>query len=79
NGYAINNFGHDTNGTLAYYFAPDMDSEFILVSGQNVTTQVNLTKADADIGSQGVLQAVYIAGNDTSPSNTTMYQCADIE
>ncbi|CAG8496534.1 7897_t:CDS:2 [Cetraspora pellucida] len=89
NDYAINKFGHDTNGTLAYYFTPDLDSEFILMSetkhyfipheSENVTTQVNLTKADADIGSQDVLQAVYIAGNDTFPSNTTMYQCADIE
>lgn len=40
NGNAIDHFGHGTNGTLAYYFAPDIDSEFVLASG-NIATEDN--------------------------------------
>ncbi|RIB19463.1 hypothetical protein C2G38_2181704 [Gigaspora rosea] len=48
-------------------------------AGENLTTFVDLTKAGAIVGTQGILQSYWIHGNDTSPQNTTWYQCADIK
>ncbi|CAG8831231.1 9635_t:CDS:2, partial [Cetraspora pellucida] len=80
---------HATNGTLFYYYSTD-GINFVLVAdskkyiitnptGENVTTSVDLSKAGATVGSQGILQSVYLEGNNTSPTNTTLYECADIK
>ncbi|CAG8654993.1 15179_t:CDS:1, partial [Racocetra fulgida] len=50
----------------------------------NITTFVDLSKAGANVGSQGVLQLVYFhsvypQNNDTSTTNVTLYECADIK
>ncbi|RIB16651.1 hypothetical protein C2G38_2142992 [Gigaspora rosea] len=63
---------HATNGTLIYYYSNDGGKNFIQLT-------VDLSKAGATVGSQGILQSVYLEGNDTSPTNTTLYECADIK
>ncbi|CAG8726208.1 18225_t:CDS:2, partial [Racocetra fulgida] len=37
------------------------------------------SEAGATVGTQGILQTYFIHGNDTSPINTTWYQCSDIK
>ncbi|CAG8728254.1 3049_t:CDS:2 [Gigaspora margarita] len=59
---------YDGDGTILLYFAPDINSTFISVS-------VNLSKANAVIGSQGVIQSVF----NLSTGNGAWYQCADIK
>ncbi|GES76985.1 cytokine inducing-glycoprotein [Rhizophagus clarus] len=76
----------DGNGVLVISYAPTSNDTFVPVSG-NVTvnvpvgigpkqyvTPVDLSKAGAKSGDQGVLQAFYTDG-----VNTTWYQCADIK
>ncbi|RIB02378.1 hypothetical protein C2G38_2050111 [Gigaspora rosea] len=77
---------YDGDGTLTFYFAPNQNSSFIQVSDNQTysalanvqkTIDVNLTRANATVGSQGVLQAVFaIAPGSGSGS---WYQCSDIK
>ncbi|KAF0526549.1 cytokine inducing-glycoprotein [Gigaspora margarita] len=83
-GIATANF-FDGDGTLYFYFAPNINSTFISVSdaqklvnpdiGQQVHVSVNLSKANAVVGSQGILQSVF----NLSTGNGAWYQCADIK
>ncbi|CAG8580891.1 13763_t:CDS:2, partial [Racocetra persica] len=79
---------HATNGTLLFYYSTDginfvtqvtESKKYSLNAAENITIFVDLSKAGATVGSRGVLQAVYYEGNDTSPTNTTLYDCADID
>ncbi|RIB19464.1 hypothetical protein C2G38_2181705 [Gigaspora rosea] len=71
-GIATANF-FDGDGTLYFYFAPNTNSTFISV--QQVRVSVNLTKANAVVGSKGILQSVF----NLSTGNGAWYQCADIK
>ncbi|RIA88705.1 hypothetical protein C1645_877228 [Glomus cerebriforme] len=75
----------DGTGILIYSYAPNSNSTFTPVS-DNVqisipdgtgpkpfTTPIDLSKAGAKVGDQGVLQAYFTDGK-----NMTWYQCADI-
>ncbi|RGB29912.1 hypothetical protein C1646_794664 [Rhizophagus diaphanus] len=73
----------DGNGIMVINYAPTTNDTFKPVS-DNVTvsvdvppkqfvTPVDLSKAGAKAGDQGVLQAIYSDGR-----NTTWYQCTDI-
>ncbi|KAF0561852.1 hypothetical protein F8M41_017412 [Gigaspora margarita] len=42
------------------------------LSGENLTIFIDLIKADATVGTQGILQTYFIHGNDTSPTNTNV-------
>ncbi|CAG8459526.1 16396_t:CDS:2 [Racocetra fulgida] len=53
--------------------------QYSISGAENITTFVDLSKAGATVGSQGVLQSVYFEGNATSPTDTTLYVCADIK
>ncbi|CAG8691380.1 24622_t:CDS:2 [Racocetra persica] len=77
-------FFYDGDGTLTYFYAPDLNSTFLQVSDPETYSQlanaqksvtVNLTRANATVGSQGVLQAVF----KLSDINSSWYQCADIQ
>ncbi|CAG8489888.1 1501_t:CDS:2 [Dentiscutata erythropus] len=61
----------DGDGTLTFYYAPTQNSTFIQI------ISVNLTRANATIGSQGVLQAVFALT--PASGNGSWYQCADIK
>ncbi|CAG8659900.1 17820_t:CDS:2, partial [Racocetra persica] len=89
-GYSTVAHNHDTNGTLFYLYSNDGGAKFNPVAepifynvtnrlGENLTTFVDLTKAGATVGTKGILQTYFIQGNDTSPTNTTWYMCADIK
>ncbi|CAG8747269.1 40896_t:CDS:2, partial [Gigaspora margarita] len=89
-GNVTNDMLHATIGTLIYYYSNDGGKNFIQLTdptkynitdknGENITTPVDLSKAGATVGSQGILQSVYFEGNDTSPTNKTLYDCADIK
>ncbi|CAG8814193.1 24611_t:CDS:2, partial [Racocetra persica] len=89
-GYSTLRHTHAVNGTLFYLYSNDGGAKFNPVAeprfynvtnqfGENLTTFVDLTKAGATVGTQGILQTYFIHGNDTSPINTTWYQCADIK
>ncbi|KAF0526546.1 cytokine inducing-glycoprotein [Gigaspora margarita] len=89
-GYSTLRHTHTVNGTLYYLYSKDGGNTFSPVAepiwynvtnhaGENLTTFVDLTKAGATVGTQGILQSYWIHGNDTSPQNTTWYQCADIK
>ncbi|RIA91133.1 hypothetical protein C1645_805358 [Glomus cerebriforme] len=83
-GQATVNIGHG-DGILTFNYAPDSNSTFQSVS-DNVTVAVaegagpkpytapiNLSKAGAKIGDQGVLQIIFISGENFT------YQCADVK
>ncbi|CAG8816363.1 15493_t:CDS:2, partial [Gigaspora margarita] len=89
-GYSILKQGHPINGTLFYLYSNDGGAKFNPVaesrfynvtnlSGENLMTFIDLKKAGATVGTQGILQTYFISGIDTSPTNTTWYQCADIK
>jgi len=75
----------DGDGVLIISYAPTTNDTFKPVSGnvtvnvpdggspKQIKTLVNISEAGAKIGDQGVLQAFYTDG-----MNTTWYQCADI-
>ncbi|KAG9285077.1 hypothetical protein G9A89_009888 [Geosiphon pyriformis] len=81
----------DGNGTISFYFAPNSNGTFVSVNNATVDvqveedpthtkrtpyiTQVDLKKANATVGQNGVLQGVY----KSREGNTTWYQCADIK
>ncbi|CAG8656135.1 1258_t:CDS:2, partial [Dentiscutata erythropus] len=80
---------HATAGTLILYFSNDDGKTFAPLTdptkynitdklGQNLTIPVDLSKVNATVGKQGILQSVFLEGNETSPSNTTLYDCADV-
>ncbi|CAG8627849.1 14773_t:CDS:2, partial [Cetraspora pellucida] len=83
-GNATANF-FDGDGTLYFYFAPNINSTFISVSdaqkltipdnGQQVHVSIDLSRANAIVGSQGILQSVF----NLSTGNGAWYQCADIK
>ncbi|CAG8527980.1 17945_t:CDS:2 [Acaulospora morrowiae] len=74
----------DGDGTLTLYFANNSNGTFIQVSdnetlsvpagGQNVTVKPDLSKANATVGTLGVLQAVFARAN----NNGSWYACSDI-
>ncbi|CAG8683093.1 4251_t:CDS:2 [Gigaspora margarita] len=77
---------YDGDGTLTFYFAPNQNSTFIQVSDNQTysaltntpkTVNVNLTRANATVGSQGVLQAVFALS--PASGNGSWYQCSDIK
>ncbi|CAG8588847.1 4056_t:CDS:2, partial [Dentiscutata heterogama] len=79
-------FFEDGDGTLTFYYAPTQNSTFIQVSDNQTYSalanaqkfiSVNLTRANATIGSQGVLQAVFALA--PASGNGSWYQCADIK
>ncbi|RGB42324.1 hypothetical protein C1646_751082 [Rhizophagus diaphanus] len=84
-GQATVRVGHGT-GVLLFNYAPNSNSTFQTVadnvtidvphdsSGKNYTVPINLSKAGAKTGDQGVLQAIFIDGG----VNFT-YQCADLK
>ncbi|CAG8593786.1 10433_t:CDS:2 [Ambispora gerdemannii] len=79
----------DGNGKLNYYFAKTSNDTFMPVSESpvivamkedenqkfNPTTILDLSKANASIGQDGVIQAVYKSDD----GNTTWYECADVK
>ncbi|CAG8629614.1 10569_t:CDS:2, partial [Racocetra fulgida] len=77
-------FFYDGDGTLTFFYAPDLNSTFLQVSDPETYSQlmnaqksitVNLSRANATVGSQGVLQAVFKLAD----VNSSWYQCADIQ
>ncbi|CAG8784099.1 21929_t:CDS:2, partial [Racocetra persica] len=77
-------FFYDGDGTLTYNYAPNTNSTFLQVSDPETYSQlanaqksvtVNLNRANATVGSQGVLQAVFKLSDGTG----SWYQCADIQ
>ncbi|CAB4480578.1 hypothetical protein RhiirA1_508235 [Rhizophagus irregularis] len=84
-GQATVKVGHGT-GFLIFNYAPDVNSTFQSVAdnvtvdvphdsgGKLLTASINLSKAGAKVGDQGVLQTIFIDGG----VNFT-YQCADLK
>ncbi|GBC40467.1 uncharacterized protein OCT59_012487 [Rhizophagus irregularis] len=84
-GQATVKVGHGT-GVLLFNYAPDVNSTFQSVAdnvtvdvphdsgGKQLTASINLSKAGAKVGDQGVLQTIFIDGG----VNFT-YQCADLK
>ncbi|CAG8805604.1 10938_t:CDS:2, partial [Racocetra fulgida] len=72
------------NQTTISTFPNSKKYDIANAKGENVIIFVDLSKAGATVGSQGVLQLVYFQSvyfhpNDTAPTNTTLYECADIK
>ncbi|CAG8545812.1 8143_t:CDS:2 [Funneliformis mosseae] len=86
NGVVTGRFGDPATGTIIYSYAPTSSGTFVPVS-ENITieytdafaypqylnTTLDLTKASAKVGDQGVLQAFL------QSTTLTQYQCADIK